>query len=278
MAEIDVSPQAEGGMALRHVGVAFETRDGQSLQALHDASLDFAAGEVTCIIGASGCGKSTLLRILAGLETGYSGQASLDGRPIAAPGLARGMVFQDHRLVPWMTVRQNLALALHRLPAQARDDAISGALALVGLQTFANAYPAQLSGGMAQRVAIARALAHRPRVLLLDEPFAALDALTRMQLQDALLRIRERESITTVLVTHDIEEALYLGDRIAVLSSRPGRVIADFAVDLPRPRNRAQAAFAERRIDIYQRFFTPSAQPQPPSQPDLAAASTLATS
>ena len=250
-----------GGLALRHVAVEFAARDGSRVRALQDVSLDFPAGAVSCIIGASGCGKSTLLRILAGLETRHSGQASLDGAPITRPGLDRGIVFQDHRLVPWMTVRQNLALALHDQSAAARDAAIASALVLVGLQSFEQAFPHQLSGGMAQRVAIARALVHRPRVLLLDEPFGALDALTRMQLQDALLRIHEHERITTVLVTHDIEEALYLGDRIAVLSSRPGRVIADFAVDLPRPRRRSDPALAARRTEIYQDFFTPRAEP-----------------
>ncbi|HVR50315.1 MAG TPA: ABC transporter ATP-binding protein [Pseudorhodoferax sp.] len=249
------------GLALRHVGVEFAARDGARVRALQDVSLDFAAGAVSCIIGASGCGKSTLLRILAGLETRHTGLACLDGAPIARPGLDRGIVFQDHRLVPWMTVRQNLALALHGHSAAGRGEAIDAALALVGLQSFGEAFPHQLSGGMAQRVAIARALVHRPRVLLLDEPFGALDALTRMQLQDALLRIHAHERITTVLVTHDIEEALYLGDRIAVLSSRPGRVIADFAVDLPRPRRRSDPALAARRTEIYQDFFTPRDDP-----------------
>ncbi|EER59653.1 ABC transporter related protein [Acidovorax delafieldii 2AN] len=261
------------GISLRHIGVTFESRERSRVQALQDVSLDLAAGEVSCIIGASGCGKSTLLRILAGLETRHAGQASLDGQPIGQPGLDRGIVFQDHRLVPWMTVRQNLELALHRALPQERGNAIANALALVGLQAFESAYPYQLSGGMAQRVAIARALVHRPRVLLMDEPFGALDALTRIQLQDALLRIHERERITTVLVTHDIEEALYLGDRIAVLSSHPGRVIAAFPIELPRPRDRAHPAFAAIRADIYQRFFTPRAEAATATVPPTPASS-----
>lgn len=242
-------------LAVHNLSVTYPLADGTALQALQGIDLNFVDGGVTCILGASGCGKSTLLRTLAGLEATYSGSASLDGAPITQPGLDRGLVFQDHRLVPWMTVEQNIALSLHRLAPEQRARRIQEKLALVGLQAFAGAYPASLSGGMAQRVAIARALAHEPRVLLLDEPFAALDAMTRLQLQDELLTICQRTRITAVLVTHDIEEALYLGDRIAVLSSRPGRVISTLEVDLPRPRDRAHADFAALRLSIYQRFF-----------------------
>lgn len=242
-------------LAVRKLNISYPLADGSCLPVLQGIDLDFVEGGVTAILGASGCGKSTLLRILAGLETRYTGAATLAQAAITRPGLDRGLVFQDHRLVPWMTVEQNIALSLHRLPLDQQRARIADKLALVGLQAFAQAYPSRLSGGMAQRVAIARALAHEPRVLLLDEPFAALDAMTRLQLQDELLNICQQTRITAVLVTHDIEEALYLGDRIAVLSSRPGRLLTGFDVNLPRPRDRADPQFAALRLSIYQRFF-----------------------
>jgi sulfonate transport system ATP-binding protein len=251
-----LAPAATGStLAVRNLSISYPVADGAHLAVLQGIDLDFVEGGVTAILGASGCGKSTLLRILAGLETRYSGAVTLADATISQPGLDRGLVFQDHRLVPWMTVEQNIALSLHRLPPAQQRERIANKLALVGLQAFAQAYPSRLSGGMAQRVAIARALAHEPRVLLLDEPFAALDAMTRLQLQDELLNICQRTRITAVLVTHDIEEALYLGDRIAVLSSRPGRLLTTFDVALPRPRDRANPEFAALRLSIYQRFF-----------------------
>jgi sulfonate transport system ATP-binding protein len=244
-----------GGLRVQHLSKQYVDGAGRAVSALEDIDLVFPEGSVTCVVGASGCGKSTLLKILAGLEGGFSGSATLAGAPITGPGLERGIVFQDHRLLPWMTVAQNVALALHRESAQKSREIVAQKLGLVGLSAFSDAYPSQLSGGMAQRVAIARALAHQPRVLLLDEPFGALDAITRLQLQDELLNIREKEQITTVLVTHDIEEALYLGDRIAVLSSRPGKVRAVLDVDLPRPRDRGEARFAAMRLSLYEQFF-----------------------
>lgn len=247
--------QAGSAMQVRNLGKEYLDGNGRGVRALEGIDLVFPEGSVTCVVGASGCGKSTLLKILAGLEGGYGGSATLGGQPITGPALDRGIVFQDHRLLPWMTVAENVALALHREPAQRRHEIVDRKLRLVGLSAFRDAYPSQLSGGMAQRVAIARALAHQPRVLLLDEPFGALDAITRLQLQDELLDIREKERITTVLVTHDIEEALYLGDRIAVLSSRPGTVRAMLDVDLPRPRDRGEARFAAMRLSLYQEFF-----------------------
>lgn len=243
------------GVAIRGLSKTFATRDGRDIHVLDDINLDLPDGGVTCIIGASGCGKSTLLRVIAGLDKDYEGLVTLNDQPIAGPGLDRGIVFQDHRLVPWMTVEQNVALALHRINEKRRHDIVRQNLELVGLTAFSRAYPSQISGGMAQRVAIARALAHQPSVLLLDEPFGALDALTRLQLQEELLAIHGKAAITTVLVTHDIEEALYLGDRIAVLSSRPGRILSTIDINLPRPRDRAHADFSALRLSLYEQFF-----------------------
>ncbi|THF66589.1 ABC transporter ATP-binding protein [Pseudothauera nasutitermitis] len=242
-------------LRVKELSKSYAGADGAAVHALEHITLDFPAGSVTSIVGASGCGKSTLLKIIAGLEQGDAGEVALGEERLAGARLNRGIVFQDHRLLPWMTVEQNVELALHRVEPAARRAIVDEKLELVGLRAFRTAYPHQLSGGMAQRVAIARALAHRPSVLLLDEPFGALDAMTRLQLQDELLRIRQSERITTILVTHDIEEALYLGDRIAVLTNRPGRLAALLDVDLPRPRGRGDPAFAAMRLSLYERFF-----------------------
>ncbi|TBW36260.1 ABC transporter ATP-binding protein [Siculibacillus lacustris] len=241
---------------LRHVSKSFLGPGGIDTTVLTDVSLAVPSGGVTCIIGASGCGKSTLLRIIGGLERDYSGEASVGGRPIVGAGLDRGLVFQDHRLVPWMTVADNVAFALHRLSPTERRARVEAQLDLVGLTTSADAYPDQLSGGMAQRVALARALSHDPQVLLLDEPFGALDALTRLRMQDEVLRLRAARNVTMIVVTHDIEEAIYLGDQVVVLSDRPGRVVARMEVELPRPRDRADPVFVALRREIHHRFFT----------------------
>lgn len=241
---------------IQDVSKTFQSPKQGTTKALENIDLYFPPASVTSIVGASGCGKSTLLRILAGLETEYDGNVLIDGSRVSGPSLEYGIVFQDHRLLPWLTVEKNIDLALHRLSAQARRDVIKEKLELVGLSNFAKALPAQLSGGMAQRVAIARTLAHQPKVLLMDEPFGALDAITRLQLQDELLRIREQLQMTTVLVTHDIEEAIYLGDRVVVLSSRPGKVKAVIDIDLPRPRKRGDSQFAKLKASLYEDFFS----------------------
>lgn len=234
---------------------AYPSKDGSFLKVLADISVKVPDGTVLAILGASGCGKSTLLRIIAGLDRDYEGQVWVHGKPVDGPGLDRGFVFQDHRLLPWMTVTQNIELGLHRLQTEHRVAKVATKLELVGLSAFAHAYPGQLSGGMAQRVAIARALAHDPELLLLDEPFGALDALTRMRMQEEIVRIQRHEKLACVLVTHDIEEAIVLADNILILSSRPGRQQAMLQVDLPKPRNRASPAFGSLRRDIYERFF-----------------------
>lgn len=239
-----------GTVALEVAGVdkAFEVA-GSRVHVLADVDLAVARGEFLSIVGASGCGKSTLLRLILGLDRDYAGTIRVDGRPVTGPGPDRSIVFQDHRLLPWLTVEANVAAALrHRRPSRAEARAIVAEnLALVGLERFAQAYPAQLSGGMAQRVAIARALANRPRFLLLDEPLGALDALTRLRLQDELKRITGREGMTTVLVTHDVDEAVYLGDRIAVMHPNPGRVAQILEVPRYMPRSRSDSTFIALR-------------------------------
>jgi sulfonate transport system ATP-binding protein len=223
--------------------------NGAPLNVLDSVDLSVAPGEFLTIVGASGCGKSTLLRLIAGLDTEFQGEVILDGKRVTEPSLDRGLVFQEPRLFPWLTVTQNVALGLLNagLSKAARNRAISEHIALVGLTGFQNAYPHQLSGGMAQRAAIARGLVNRPGVLLLDEPFGALDALTRARLQDELQRIWAAEGITMLLVTHDVEEAVYLGDRVVVMAPGPGRIAATFDVSQPRPRDRTNSALARLR-------------------------------
>jgi len=247
--------RANTGMQARNVSKQYLGAHGQRVAALENIDLVFPEGSITCVVGTSGCGKSTLLRILAGLDDDHGGSITLGAQTLSGPSLQRGVVFQDHRLLPWMTIADNVALALHRETAQRRREIVDQKLELVDLLAFRDTYPSQLSGGMAQRVAIARALAHEPRVLLLDEPFGALDTITRLQLQDALLSIRDKERITTVLITHDIEEAVYLGDQIAVLSNRPGTVRVVIDVELPYPRARTGASFAAVRQSLYEQFL-----------------------
>lgn len=216
---------SQGTLDIRGVGKRY-TVSGNSFTALQNIDLTIAPGEFVSIVGASGCGKSTLLRLIVGLERQYDGEIRLDGQAIGGPSLDRAIVFQEHRLFPWLTAEDNVALGLLKsgLPAVEKRRVVRDHLDLVGLTAFAKAYPSQLSGGMSQRVAIARALVNRPRILLLDEPFGALDALTRTHLQGELLRIVRGEGITAILVTHDVEEALFLGDRVVVMHPRPGRI------------------------------------------------------
>lgn len=226
--------------------------NGTTVEALKDVSLDVAAGEFVVLLGPSGCGKSTLLRLVAGLDRDFRGSISQDGEPVAGTSLDRGIVFQEPRLFPWATVTQNIALGLRNAPLseRAKNDSIAAHISLVGLDGFAEAYPHQLSGGMAQRAAIARGLVNRPRLLLLDEPFGALDALTRARLQIELQRIWAHEKISMVLVTHDVDEAVLLGDRIIVLAPRPGRVARIFDVTVPRPRSRSSDDLVHTRNEI----------------------------
>ncbi|MEP9315774.1 ABC transporter ATP-binding protein [Pseudomonas sp. LABIM340] len=235
-------------VSFRQVAKSFPV-DGRELQAIERFDLEIADGEFIAIVGASGCGKSTLLRLLVGLDREFQGEIRIDGALIDGIGGERGIVFQEHRLFPWLSVEQNVALGLVNEPLSETGKAarVADYLQLVGLTAFARAYPHQLSGGMAQRVAIARGLVASPRILLLDEPFGALDALTRQQLQEELLRIRQRERITTVLVTHDVEEALFLADRVVVMAPRPGRIKRIVEVPLKHPRERGGYDFLRQR-------------------------------
>jgi sulfonate transport system ATP-binding protein len=234
---------------------------GSEITALQDINLTIEDGEFLIIVGSSGCGKSTLLRIIAGIENSYTGSVYLGDRSLSGPGLDRGMMFQEHRLLPWLTVEQNVAFAINWGDSDEKYRMVHEHLELVGLAQFARAYPCQLSGGMAQRVAIARAIVNRPKVLLLDEPFGALDALTRIQMQQELLHIWEVERTTMILVTHDIDEAVYLGDRIIVMSSRPGTIRKIVPVELSRPRDRSSYDFVQIRREIYIEFFAEAEKP-----------------
>ena len=225
------------GLLIEGLSKSFAQRSG-TVQALGKIDLRIEPGQFISIVGGSGCGKSTLLRIIAGFETDYIGKVALDGKAISKPGLDRGMVFQEHRLLPWLTVEQNIALGLNGLRSKEVRERIDEHLALVGLEGFAKAYPAQLSGGMSQRVAIARALVNQPKILLLDEPFGALDAMTKILMQNEILRIWLAEKMTMILVTHDIDEAVFLGDKVVIMSSRPGTIRNTLSIELPHPRDR----------------------------------------
>jgi sulfonate transport system ATP-binding protein len=233
-----------------------------TLLALKDILLTMNPGEFVCIVGGSGCGKTTLLRIIAGLETEYEGAVFLDGKKLIGTGLDRGVVFQEHRLLPWLTVRDNVGFGLAGLRSEERNRDIRHYISLVGLDQFEYEYPHQLSGGMSQRVAIARALVGRPEVLLLDEPFASLDALTRMRMQQEILRIWEAERPTVVLVTHDIEEAAYLADRVVIMSPQPGTVRNILQVPLSRPRDRTDREFVRVRKSIHDELVGSGSMPQ----------------
>jgi ABC-type nitrate/sulfonate/bicarbonate transport system ATPase subunit len=224
--------------------------ENETLQVLGGISLSIAPGEFLSVVGVSGCGKSTLLRLIIGLDQDYEGEIRVGGELIRGTSLERGIVFQEHRLFPWLSVRENVGLGLINSgwSEAEKERAVQEHIELVGLGGFEGAYPHQLSGGMAQRAAIARGLVNRPSILLLDEPFGALDALTRSNLQQELQRIWQTEKISMVLVTHDVEEAVYLGDRVVVLEARPGRIERVVTVDVPHPRDRRDPrleAFAE---------------------------------
>jgi sulfonate transport system ATP-binding protein len=214
--------------------------------------IDLAVGEhdAVALVGTSGCGKTTLLRIVSGLERASDGRLTLRGDPVTAPRRDVGVVFQEPRLMPWLTVRENVRLALLDLASAAQNAAIVDLLRDVGLADFAEALPRQLSGGMAQRVAIARALARKPSVLLLDEPFSALDSFTRVKLQDHLSALWKKSRFTLILVTHDIDEAIILSDRIIVMRGQPGRIYRELSVGLPRPRRRTAPEFQTIKEEV----------------------------
>lgn len=251
-------------LEIRHLNKQYHV-ENRPLTVLQDINLNIRPGEFISIVGASGCGKSTLLRLIVGLENEHQGEILSDGEKIQGTSLARGIVFQEHRLFPWLTVEQNIAVSLinSALSASERHETVRKHIEMVGLSGFENAYPAQLSGGMSQRVAIARALVARPGILLLDEPFGALDALTRSHLQRELQAILKQEGITAIMVTHDVEEAVFLGDRVVVMEPRPGRIKRIVEVPLARPRERSGQRFSAIRDDVMVEFSEPQPEPAP---------------
>jgi ABC-type nitrate/sulfonate/bicarbonate transport system ATPase subunit len=244
----------EGSSVRVHeVSKDFQAVDSATVRthALDAVSLSVAAGELISIVGPSGCGKSTLLRLIAGLHSPNSGELWVGAKSITGPSAERGLVFQDPNLFPWLTVRGNIqaGLVARGVLHQKRHE-VDEFMRLVGLEGFANSYPHHLSGGMAQRVALARALINHPKVLLLDEPLGALDAFTRMRMQDEVLRLWQARRTTMLLVTHDIDEAIYMSDRIVIMTPRPGRIERIIAVDLARPRDRSSPEFLRLRSNI----------------------------
>lgn len=226
-------------ISLSDVGKSyFHRTQRREVVAVEHVSLDLADRELVCLLGPSGCGKSTLLNLVAGFEQPTTGTILVDGHGINGPGPERGVVFQDHGLFPWLTVRDNVLFGPKARHQPVPADAVEDLLRLVGLATFDAAFPHELSGGMRQRAALARVLINQPRILLMDEPFGALDALTRVRMQQLLLDVMDERPVTTLFITHDVEEAVLLGDRVMVMTPNPGRIIREFTVDFPRPRTR----------------------------------------
>ncbi|MCK1301926.1 MULTISPECIES: ABC transporter ATP-binding protein [unclassified Bradyrhizobium] len=250
LAEIDAHSAAGAALDIEQVSYAFDI-DGAELPVLSDVSISVEPGEFVALLGPSGCGKSTLLRLVAGLDKPRSGTLREDEARITRPHPSRVVVFQDPTLFPWRTVWDNVALGLEAQGIlKSQRHRVDAALDLVGLSSFRNAYPHQLSGGMAQRVALARALVNDPKILILDEPLGKLDSLTRITMQAELVSLWQRKGFTTLLVTHDAEEALVLANRVIVFSDRPARVKADIRVDRPYPRHRGDPYLADLRRQI----------------------------
>lgn len=229
--------------------------DKQEVSILKNIDLNIKEGEFITIVGHSGCGKSTLLKIIAGLVDYEEGKVIRNGKKVTEPGPDCGMVFQEHRLLPWLKIKDNIAFGIKNLPKEEREQLVNNHIELVHLNGFENVYPGQLSGGMSQRAAIARGLVAEPNILLLDEPFGALDALTRIQMQKEILRIWKEKKTTMILVTHDIDEAIYLGERIIVMSARPGEIRAILKVESSEAKKRGSADFAYYKKKIYDYFF-----------------------
>lgn len=256
--------QGDVALSLRDVSRTYATAAGGTVEALSHVSLDVHRGEFVSLLGPSGCGKTTTLRLIAGLDQPQVGELTLDGEPIRGASHRRGFVFQQGALFNWLTIRENIAAGL-RARHVYRENAgrVDELIHAVGLDGFGDAYPHQISGGMAQRVAIARALINDPEVLLLDEPMGALDNFTRATLQDLLIDLQRANHTTMVLVTHDVDEAIYLSDRIVIMTPRPGRVSEVVSVDFPRPRHRGGSEFLELRATLLEKFNLASAEPQP---------------
>ncbi len=240
-------------LSVQHVNMAF-SRDGKTTPVLNDINLEVAQGEFLCIVGPSGCGKSTLLSAMAGFLSPASGEISIDGQVVTGPDPRRIFVFQERGVFPWLTVEGNIGFGLFKLPRAERQQRIAYYIKMVGLSGFEKAYPAELSGGMKQRLEVARALAVNPDLLFLDEPFGALDSITRLTMRSELLRIWEAEKNTIVFVTHDIDEAVQLADRVAVMSDRPAKIQQIVTVDIAHPRDISSARYLELRNGIFKQL------------------------
>lgn len=256
---MNTTTNSQAKISVRHVHKDFDLGK-ETFTALDDVSLDIADNEFITVVGPSGCGKSTLMNILAGLEEPTSGDALVDGTPVSAPGPDRGVIFQQYALFPWLTVRQNVEFGLKtaKVPKNERRERAQHFIDVVGLADFADALPKMLSGGMRQRCAIARAYAVNPSILLMDEPFGALDALTRVKLQEQLLDTWSREQRTVMFITHDVDEAVFLANRVVVMAARPGRIYDVIDVDLPYPRTeefRLSPEFAELRNRVWHSVY-----------------------
>jgi NitT/TauT family transport system ATP-binding protein len=253
---VNAQPARRKRIAFEGVSVEFQTPSG-ALRVVHDVSWDVGDGEFVSVIGPSGCGKTTMMNLVAGFLKPTSGSVLLDGRPVAEPGPDRGVIFQEYGVFPWLTVKQNIAFGLNlgasRVPESERDAICERYMRLMGLADFADAWPKTLSGGMRQRLAIARAYAVKPEFLLMDEPFGALDAQTRSAMQDLLIEVLHTEGKTVMLITHSVEEAVYLSDRIVVMTARPARIREIIDVPFPHPRKESLHAapeFAELRSHV----------------------------
>lgn len=263
-ADLAVSRNEDIILKIENVNRTYYDETDNQVEALQDINLTVRRGEFLSIIGSSGCGKTTLLRLIAGLDKPESGTLTLDGNPITGPDPQRGYVFQQGGLFQWLTVEKNIAIGLKaRRVYKKNKERISHYIDLIGLNGFEKYYPHQISGGMAQRVAIARALINDPLVLLMDEPMGALDSFTRADIQDKLLELHKKNNTTMILVTHDVDEAIYLSDRIVIMTPRPGRISEIMEVNLPHPRHRGGPEFLVIRRDILEKFHLASALPQP---------------
>jgi NitT/TauT family transport system ATP-binding protein len=254
----DAPTAAQARVELRNVGKTFiDRKRGRETVALADVSMTIDKSEFACVLGPSGCGKSTILNLVAGFEQPNSGAVLIDGRPIAAPDRSRGMVFQQPLLFPWLNVIDNITFGPRMAGAPAEQYTAQAAryVQLMGLSGFEKHYPYELSGGMQQRVALARAWISEPELFLMDEPFGALDAQTRLMMQELLLRVWERSRTTVMFVTHDIDEALFLADRIFIMTARPGRIKENLVVDFARPRNYETIIFEQQYITLKQRIL-----------------------
>ena len=253
---MDIMAKGTDFIVVDHVTRVFEGKGPINSQftAVKDVSFTVRRGEFICIVGPSGCGKSTLLRGIAGVDADHEGRVAIDGDIVTGPSKRRGMVFQEARLFAWMNVSQNIAFALNDISKTEKETLVKEHIDTVGLNGFENALPKQLSGGMAQRVSIARALVNKPEVLLMDEPFGALDYITKISMQNELIKIQQKEKMTVLFITHDIDEAVYLSDRVIVMSKNPGMIKEIIDCPLGRPRNRNSQEFISVRKKIYENF------------------------